>query len=217
MGTFSAEAFEGIELAASPVHAPKGVAPARAILVLNGDRDDDAIRFPHDAHKKRLGDAASCDRCHHQNLPGEEASECHACHRDMSRKTSIFDHNGHIALMGGKWSCEECHDADKPKNGTTAVACVSCHREDMGLKASPARPYDYHARSYTDAMHGLCVACHREQDQKSNTQTAECRFCHEAEKPPSLSGEAPRSQNRKSTGVERAERSPTESPTPPGH
>ena len=175
MGTFSAEAFEGIELAASPVHAPRGVAPARTVLVLNGDRDDDAVRFPHEDHHKRLGDRASCARCHHQNLPGEEALLCHACHSDMSRKSPIFDHGNHVAHLGDKWSCERCHDAGKAKNRATAVACVSCHRDDMGLTS---RPYNYYARSYTDSMHGLCVTCHREQDQKNDTQTAECRFCH---------------------------------------
>ena len=101
----------------------------------------------------------------------------------MSVRTSIFDHSNHVAHLNGKWSCAECHDARRPKNLDNSKSCDGCHREDMNLKAPKSGRYDFHARSYTDAMHGLCVSCHRRQDERKQSHTADCAFCHKQHKP----------------------------------
>jgi Ni/Fe-hydrogenase subunit HybB-like protein len=184
-GAFSAEALEGTEVVRAPVQSPRALDAARTTLALNGDRDADGVRFTHEAHEQRLGGKASCPTCHHQNLPHDQASACHDCHADMSQRTSIFDHARHVAELGDKWSCTRCHDAQEPKSSDSAEACYRCHRQDMGIEASPAHHYDYMARSYTAAMHGLCVSCHRKQDQQRASRTSECTFCHDRMRPAS--------------------------------
>lgn len=186
MATFSADALQGMGLEQNPVRGPRGVDPARTVLALNGDRDDTGVLFPHEAHERRLGGHASCPRCHHQNLPHDEASACHQCHRDMALRTSIFDHSSHVAHLNDKWSCEKCHDRALPKNRQNSADCEGCHQHDMGLEPSGAGGYDYRARSYTDAMHGLCVRCHQQNDQTgTDRQTADCGFCHQQRGPAS--------------------------------
>jgi len=179
LAAFSAEAFEGVELDRSPIRPPLGVNKARTVLLINGDRDDDAVRFPHQEHIERLGDDASCSKCHHLNLPGDQSSACYRCHRDMNRKTSIFDHASHVAKLDGNWSCQQCHDAEKPKNLANSKACDECHADDMGLEPPRTGRFDFWARSYADAMHGMCVKCHEEEDQKAGeARLATCQACH---------------------------------------
>jgi Ni/Fe-hydrogenase subunit HybB-like protein len=180
MGAFSAEAFDGIEMKRSPVQPPRGVTVERAVLALNGDRDEDRVLFPHQAHQERLGKRESCGKCHHQNLPHDQASACSRCHADMQRKTSTFNHEAHVAQLGDKWSCTECHDPQQAKNRNNAKDCYACHQEDMGIEPSDSGRYDYLARSYTDAMHGLCIRCHEQEDSKTKgpRRLAECQTCH---------------------------------------
>jgi Ni/Fe-hydrogenase subunit HybB-like protein len=178
LGAFSARALEGVDLKRSPVQAPRGVDAARMVLAINGDRDEDVVLFPHAAHQERGGGTASCPKCHHQSLPHDQASPCYRCHADMALRTSIFDHARHVAHLDDKWSCTKCHMGAEPKNADNAKPCADCHREDMHLDVVQGERYDYHARSYTDAMHGLCVPCHQEQDKTHGTHQAECSFCH---------------------------------------
>jgi len=179
MATFSSEAVEGMELERSPVRPPLGVTQARTALLINGDRDDDGVLFPHQMLIEKLGGEASCAKCHHLSLPGDESSPCYRCHRDMNRKTSIFDHSVHVAKLQGKWSCDQCHDPSQPKNLANSKPCHECHADDMALAPPETGRFDFWARSYADAMHGLCVKCHEEQDQESGrTRLATCRTCH---------------------------------------
>ena len=191
LGAFSARALEGAKLEQSPVQAPRGVDTARLVLAINGDRDEDVVFFPHAAHKERGGGPASCVKCHHQSLPHDQASPCYKCHADMALRTSIFDHESHVAHLDDKWSCTKCHFGVGAKNASNAKPCEDCHREDMHLDLSRGERYDYHARSYADAMHGLCVKCHQEQDKTRGTHQAECAFCHTQRRfPPSQSAVA---------------------------
>jgi hypothetical protein len=197
MATFSAQALEGMGLESSPVQAPLG-AQARSVLLINGDRDDDSVLFPHQALIEKLGGEASCAKCHHLSLPGDESSPCYRCHSDMNRETSIFDHSVHVAKLQGKWSCEQCHDPLQPKNLANSKPCHECHADDMALAPPETGRFDFWARSYADAMHGLCVKCHEEQDQQAGqTRLATCRACHG-------NYEAPQADARGKTDRERA-------------
>jgi hypothetical protein len=184
LGAFSANALEGVEPQHSAVQPPLGVDAARTTLAINGDRDDDVVVFPHADHQKRGGGPASCKKCHHQTLPHDQASPCHRCHTDMALRTSIFDHERHVAHLDDKWSCAKCHVGVGPKNADNAKPCEDCHREDMHLDLPDGKRYDDRARSYTDAMHGLCIPCHKQQDQTRGTHQAECSFCHRRRPPP---------------------------------
>jgi cytochrome c-type biogenesis protein CcmH/NrfF len=183
LGLFSTNALEGMELRRTPVQAPRGIDATRSVLAINGDRDEDAVFFPHETHKQKLGGQQSCPKCHHQNLPHDEASACRSCHADMALKTSIFNHASHVAHLNDKWSCTQCHEPNQPKNSASSKPCVDCHREDMGLESAAAIRYDYRARSYTDAMHGQCMGCHERQDETNGTRMAECAFCHRHQQP----------------------------------
>jgi len=134
-GLFSGSAFGGMRLKRAPVRQPLGADAARATLFLDGDRNDEGVLFPHDAHKERLGGEESCQQCHHQDLPGDHASSCFRCHADMAQPSSVFDHETHVAELGDKWSCVQCHDSRLPKNVGNSKPCHECHEEDMGLKA----------------------------------------------------------------------------------
>ena len=181
VGLFGLKALHGVSLIPSPVKSPRGVDEKRAVLEINGDRDEDFVHFNHVSHQQRIeADGGSCTMCHHIHLPGDQSSPCHHCHGDMLQGQSIFDHTSHEIHLGGKWSCAECHDMSLPKNASNSKGCVECHMEDMGIKPGDKIFYDYHARSYTDAMHDLCVECHKETaPHAENPRMGECSFCHQ--------------------------------------
>jgi hypothetical protein len=179
MGFFTADAMRGIELERSPVSPPRAQDETRSVLLIDGDRDGDAVAFKHASHKEKLGGEASCRKCHHLDMPNDPSSSCSHCHRDMRLPTSIFDHDLHVAEHGDKWSCDECHSTGEPKSSANAKACHECHEEDMGLKAPASGTFNHKADGHVDAMHEQCIGCHEKQDAKAHeNRMAECAFCH---------------------------------------
>lgn len=136
-------------------------------MIIDGNRVGWAILFDHEKHIRQNGGNDSCAQCHHMLKPMDEATSCAECHRDMFLKTSIFDHSLHQKRQGGNRGCEKCHKRDEPKSPETAKACSECHTT-MEVKGSritiqtqgPER-WKW-AVGYKDAMHGLCVNCHKE-------------------------------------------------------
>jgi len=181
VGLFASDALNGIDLVRSPIRPPLALDETRTVLVMDGNRNGDVVTFKHDAHKEKLGGQASCKRCHHLDLPGDKSSACHVCHSDMLRKNSIFDHDRHMAELGDKWACRRCHDANRPKTLENSKACHECHREDMRMNTPENGRFNFMANSYKDAMHRLCIRCHRKEDQTAGrARMAECSFCHGA-------------------------------------
>jgi Ni/Fe-hydrogenase subunit HybB-like protein len=167
------------------------------VLVIDGDRDGDAVVFDHRAHVDRLVDEMNahdedetCSRCHHMNLPRDEATSCTACHSDMTHETDIFDHAEHVASVGGNAACTTCHeDLSLPKNRDTARSCFGCHDRLVaeGAVYAPDGEKVKPAPGYVDALHVLCVDCHTEKVEKGlvkdeSGQTREdfawCATCH---------------------------------------
>ncbi len=65
----------------------------------------------------------------------------------------------------------------------TAKPCEECHTGDMALfvETSPIKVQRYKACSYIDAMHGLCVTCHKEIAERiGRPRHGLCRTCHPA-------------------------------------
>jgi Ni/Fe-hydrogenase subunit HybB-like protein len=156
------------------------------VLIIDGDRNGKFVLYNHDAHSNLLGGASSCSKCHHINKPYNLSTACYECHKDMYLETDIFLHDYHVKKMGNNQSCKQCHkDNNQPKNRKTAVACLECHKKMIAqnslVKIEGQVQLDK-APSYKDAMHGLCISCHKqkiqEEPQKYNDDFARCKICH---------------------------------------
>ncbi len=169
--------------------APPGARPER-LLLIDGDRNGNAVLFDHDDHIARLGADSSCALCHHLDLPLDRSTGCFACHRDMFDTTNLFDHAAHERALGGNEGCVQCHAPGEPvKTYATSTACSECHRAPGALADSvvPAPHERWHAAvSYVDAMHGLCKRCHEREVEADSSRyapsLAECRTCHDPDR-----------------------------------
>jgi len=93
---------------------------------------------------------------------------------DRKNKFVIFNHEEHKKLSGDEESCRRCHHMDDPRGGT--AFCHECHR-DMFLVTEfiDTEGQSGKAPPYKDAMHTLCVGCHKEMD----PPIARCGGCHQ--------------------------------------
>ena len=181
VGAFYSNALQGFSVKRTPVEAPRGLNETRTLLEINGNSDDNFVIFDHKLHINKLREGKSCLTCHHLNLPKESLTSCYKCHSDMYLPASIFDHVLHEREHGGKWSCVECHDPALPKNLENSTPCYECHKEDMQIEPPPENArFNFYAPSYMDAIHGMCITCHEEQEKiLNNPGMAECAHCHQ--------------------------------------
>jgi len=176
------------------VQAPIGVDASRATLRLDGDRQGVMVDFAHASHQERMGGEASCTACHHVSAPNDRATTCARCHQHMLVATDIFSHADHVSKVAaaeglsgphpGNRACGECHAEALPKSAETASSCFSCHKDDMWLGGVPDPDLALEtAGSYQDAMHRLCIGCHKEQAAVvGQPDLPECATCHESMK-----------------------------------
>jgi Ni/Fe-hydrogenase subunit HybB-like protein len=156
------------------------------LTLINGNNDDRWVPFDHAHHVDKLGGDTSCGQCHHQNLPLDQNTACFQCHRDMYEPTDTFDHTYHVAKVGGNDGCVKCH-ADNPARKTrqNAKACGQCHADMIVTEARIAPPehgMTGFAVSYMDAMHGLCITCHKEvAHAEDKPHHDRCDTCHRRE------------------------------------
>jgi Ni/Fe-hydrogenase subunit HybB-like protein len=169
-----------------PADAVFRAAPAvEPALSIDSQGDGDGVLFAHAEHQRRLGGTSvSCANCHHRNRRDDRGTSCVACHRDLYAATDTFDHQRHTAATGGNEGCRRCHvDGGSAKTRAESTPCDTCHRRDMRPEAQLARTAALPpgvAIGYRDAMHGLCVECHRREDvRRGETATrSRCAFCH---------------------------------------
>jgi len=158
-------------------------------LLIDANWSGKVVLFDHDAHQSRQGGAASCGRCHHYNMRLAKGTSCAVCHRGVGEASRAFDHGRHVGGLGGNSSCVRCH----PDNGDVqSVASASCGQADCHPAPSDvegvvkvAGRADGTAPSYVDAMHGLCVRCHKmeEANRAATTQyLSNCTVCHQLER-----------------------------------
>ncbi len=162
-------------------------------LYINGNRDDQLVKFTHKAHinwiekhKYSLNGNDSCSTCHHLKLPGEKLSDCWECHSSMYSKVNFFRHDWHASVHGANLKCENCHKAGVTRSANTAKKCVSCH---PNYKFAAGKAKDkYEMLSYVDAMHNLCVSCHIKEAKilKDKPNLARCSTCHKTQLPDNL-------------------------------
>jgi hypothetical protein len=135
-------------------------------LYVDGNRDGYGVPFPHKAHADSLGGKESCVECHHMNMPSDKETECFTCHSSMYRSADAFGHDWHASASGGGIACTGCHDAARERNAEHAKECDACHK-DLMPSGAKIEVDSYDAPSYADAMHGICVACHRKKAEEA--------------------------------------------------
>ncbi len=178
--------FAGLALRSQPV-TPPGFADR---IIIDGNRSREAVAFDHKKHVEREGNDASCARCHHLLDPGERATGCARCHRDMYQLTSIFDHRLHAARLGTGKGCVSCHvDDTAAKDTAHTKPCLDCHTRMVPTAAvvRPRHPPQLGpAVGYVEAFHGLCIKCHEERakDPRVNKPAlGQCATCHTGKVP----------------------------------
>ena len=157
----------------------------KAVLIDSGGAGR-FVLFAHAAHQKRLGGEASCGQCHHRNVPLDRGTSCVRCHRDMYRLTDTFDHARHVtAHRVDKDPCVVCHaDRAAAKNRSGSKSCDSCHKPIAPLltkvKVKGTYPIGV-APGYKQALHSLCIHCHREHELAEGFKEpvlSRCTTCH---------------------------------------
>jgi len=162
------------------------VIPARGgdTLFVDGNLDGYGVIFAHEEHVKREGGNQSCVRCHHMNLPLDKNTECAACHRNMYSGADVFRHDWHASPNGGNLACGQCHDQDLERTAATATTCDECHKDMVPVDTRIAIE-QYIAPSYADAMHGVCIECHRQKalELVEKEDLGRCAACHTIDAP----------------------------------
>ncbi len=147
-----------------------------SLMLIDGNRNNQLVPFPHDDHLDYLGEEDACSSCHHQNMPFDKNTSCVECHRDMFQESDTFSHTSHVEKLGGNAACVACHEQPgATKTRDTTTACATCHQDmvvEDSLVEQPEGGLKGYAVSYKDAMHGLCVGCHFESEEP------DCAFCH---------------------------------------
>jgi len=157
-------------------------------LIINGNRDDQFVIFPHQAHIERLG-KDKCNLCHHFKLPDYKLNNCSDCHTSMYKPVDFFNHDWHTSVKGGNLKCNECHKAGETRSIQSAKSCDACHQNykfALGEKATSK----YFIPSYTDAMHRMCLTCHEKEQRKPQVKVLNnkrdllnCSTCHSIQFP----------------------------------
>ncbi len=169
-------------------------------LYINGNRDAQFVKFPHQAHiswlrnnnvlltinngvnKLIINSKDSCMVCHHLNLPLEKQSNCWECHTSMYTQADFFNHDWHTSAQGANLKCDDCHTPGVTRNVRSAKKCSSCHPSYKFAAQLKNGEEKFYALSYTDAMHSLCVSCHAAEAKqlKDKPGLAQCTNCHKA-------------------------------------
>jgi len=163
--------------------------PTVPLLLIDGNRNGDAVLLDHRNHIERLGGDSSCGGCHHLDVPYDLQTACVTCHRDMYEPTDVFVHATHVQALGGNEGCVKCHPpSEGPKVRATATACRECHENLLARGSLLALPHDRWspAAGYVDAMHGLCQDCHRRrrlaEPERWSKTLDRCDTCHDPDR-----------------------------------
>ena len=151
-------------------------------LYINGNRDDQLVKFPHAAHISRIG-KDSCFVCHHLNFPLENLSSCSECHTSMYTRVDFFNHSWHTSAEGANLKCNDCHKTGMTKNANSAKLCSDCHTTYKFADNEKLINDKYQILSYVDALHNLCVSCHAREAKKSKEKEnlVLCSTCHKTQ------------------------------------
>ncbi len=159
-------------------------ASGKDILLINGNRDDNFVEFPHKEHIARIGED-QCEQCHHLTLPKYRENSCWECHTSMYKPVDFFNHKWHSSQEGANIKCNDCHTTSVTRNIESAKKCVDCHSGYEFSSYINNNLEKYYAPSYTDALHKLCVSCHtiKSVELIDKADLAQCTTCHKTKLP----------------------------------
>jgi hypothetical protein len=159
-------------------------------LFIDGNLDAFGTLFDHARHVDSLGQKQSCIKCHHMNVPLDKESGCWECHSSMYTANDIFRHDWHASPNGATIACDICHKPEQERQKASAKECRDCHI-DLYADSTADTLDTYLAVSYVDAMHILCVDCHRGRAVADTTRVAlaQCPACHTGPQPDYLKAE----------------------------
>ena len=85
-----------------------------------------------------------------------------------------FDHKAHLKVAA---RCEVCHHASKPEKPLKSPqeACTDCHTNPATLPVSTKLQATFHNPAATS---GLCIDCHKKQNQSGKAAPVKCADCH---------------------------------------
>lgn len=85
-----------------------------------------------------------------------------------------FDHSAHLKVAG---KCEVCHHPSKPQKPLRAPqeACTDCHTNPATPPVSIKLQTAFHN---TSATAGLCIDCHKAEDENGKAAPLKCADCH---------------------------------------
>jgi twitching motility two-component system response regulator PilH len=170
-------ALHGYRVPRTPVFAARG----GTVLKIDGNRAKEFVSFDHRDHMKRLGGDESCKQCHHLSKPEDGNTSCCECHADMYLPSSLFAHDLHIRELGDAASCDKCHGPTRDKSTAKPCSETQCH--SAYAPGPEQQPFNHMARSYVDAMHDLCIACHeKEASRVLKPRLSECHLPQAAER-----------------------------------
>jgi len=156
----------------TPVKAARG----SDVLFVDGNHDGYGVAFTHKDHMARV--EGNCAACHHMNLPSDTESECSSCHRDHYTTTDAFGHDWHSSPIGANLTCSKCHEVGDVRDAENVVGCDKCH-DDLIPEDATIAVDQYDAMGYSNAMHSMCIKCHKEQEiVLEKDGLGRCAFCH---------------------------------------
>jgi hypothetical protein len=85
-----------------------------------------------------------------------------------------FDHTAHLKVAG---KCEICHHASKPEKPLKASqqACSDCHTSPATPPVTTKLQAAFHNPTATA---GLCIGCHKTQNNQGKAAPVKCADCH---------------------------------------
>jgi cytochrome c553 len=102
----------------------------------------------------------------------------------MFAPTNTFDHARHVAKLDGNRSCVRCHDREGEQKLLKTKPCAACHESETPMMARNEVVKKFtsgSAAGYKDAMHGMCIPCHRERAKDPELNRPDlglCGTCH---------------------------------------
>jgi hypothetical protein len=85
-----------------------------------------------------------------------------------------FDHTAHLKVAG---KCEICHHSSKPQKPLKASqeACTDCHTNPAAQPVTTKLQAAFHNPTATT---GLCIDCHKTQNNQGKAAPVKCADCH---------------------------------------